>query len=219
MAVLIFANGECEVGEWLQPHLAEAVVLIAADGGTHHLLKLGLRPHLISGDLDSLDPTVQAELEQAGVEIRRHPRDKDETDLELALLFAAATYPDQPIRIIGGFGGRLDQTIANILLLAHPGLRGRDIQLLDATQRAWLVQDQSTITGTPGDTVSFIPLGGDVHIKETTGLKWRLHGEWLRFGPARGVSNVLLGTTAQVQVAEGVLLCVHIRGELPRPVV
>ena len=127
---------------------------------------------------------------------------------------AAATYPDQPIRIIGGFGGRLDQTIANILLLAHPGLRGRDIQLLDATQRAWLVYDQATITGTPGDTISFIPLGGDVLIRQTIGLKWQLQGERLRFGPARGVSNVLLGTTAQVQVAEGVLLCVHIRGNL-----
>lgn len=210
MAVLIFANGECEVGEWLRPHLETATVLLAADGGTHHLLKLGLRPHLIIGDLDSLDPTVQAELVQAGVEIRRHPRDKDETDLELALLYAAATYPDQPMRIIGGFGGRLDQTIANILLLAHPGLRGRDIQLLDATQRAWLVHDQATISGAPGDTISFIPLGGDVLIRQTIGLKWQLQGERLRFGPARGVSNVLLGTTAQVQVAEGVLLCVHL---------
>ncbi len=213
MTILIFANGECELGEWLRPHLAQATVLIAADGGTYHLLKLGLRPHLIIGDLDSLDPAVQAELEQAGVEIRRHPRDKDETDLELALLHAAAAYPEQPVLIVGGFGGRLDQALANILLLAHPGLRGRDIQLIDAKQRAWLVYDQTTITGEPGDTVSFIPLAGDVHIRQTTGLKWQLHDEWLHFGPARGVSNVLLGTTAQVQVAEGVLLCVHIRGE------
>lgn len=213
MAVLIFANGECEVGEWLRPHLVKASALIAVDGGTRHVLKMGLRPHFIIGDLDSLEPAAQTELAQAGVEIRRHPRDKDETDLELALLYAAATYPDQPIRIIGGFGGRLDQTIANILLLAHPGLRGRDIQLLDATQRAWLVHDQSTIIGIPGDTVSFIPLGGDVLIRQTSGLKWQLQGERLRFGPARGVSNVLLGTTAQVQVAEGVLLCVHIQRE------
>jgi thiamine pyrophosphokinase len=211
MAVLIFANGECELGEWLRPHLETATVLLAADGGTHHLLKLGLRPHLIIGDLDSLDPAIRQEMVEAGVEIRQHPRDKDETDLELALLLAAADYPTQPILIVGGFGGRLDQALANILLLAHPGLRGRDIQLVDAKQRAWLVYDQTTITGEPGDTVSFIPLGGDVHIRQTTGLKWQLRDEWLHFGPARGVSNVLLGTTAQVQVAEGVLLCVHIR--------
>jgi len=211
MAILIFANGECEPGEWLRPHLAQANTLIAVDGGTHHLLKLGLRPHLVIGDLDSLDPAVLIGLEQAGVEIRRYPGDKDETDLELALLHAAATYPDQPIRILGGFGGRLDHAIANILLLAHPQLRGRDIQLVDAKQRAWLVYGQTTISGEPGDTVSFIPLGGDVHIRQTTGLKWQLHDEWLYFGPARGVSNVLLGTTAQVQIAEGVLLCVHIR--------
>lgn len=211
MAVLIFANGECELGEWLRPHLETATVLLAADGGTHHLLKLGLRPHLIIGDLDSLDPAVLIELEQAGVEIRRYPRDKDETDLELVLLVAAATYPNQPMRILGGFGGRLDQGIANILLLAHPQLRGRDIQLVDSKQRAWLVYDQATISGEPGDTVSFIPLGGDVHIRQTVGLKWQLRDEWLHFGPARGVSNVLLASIAEVQVAEGVLLCVHIR--------
>ena len=211
MAVLIFANGECEPGEWLRPHLETATVLLAADGGTHHLLRLGLRPHLIIGDLDSLDPAMHQELAEAGVEIQQHPRDKDETDLELVLLHAAATYPEQPILIVGGFGGRLDQTMANILLLAHPQLRGRDIQLVDAKQRAWLVYDQTIISGEPGDTVSFIPLGGDVHIRQTAGLKWQLRDEWLHFGPARGVSNVLLGTTAQVQVAEGVLLCVHIR--------
>ena len=211
MAVLIFANGECELGEWLRPHIETATVLLAADGGTHHLLKLGLRPHLIIGDLDSLDPAIHQELAEAGVEIQQHPRDKDETDLELVLLHAAATYPDQPLRILGGFGGRLDQTLANILLLAHPKLRGRDIQLHDARQRAWLVHDQTTIQGEVGDTVSFIPLGGDVHIRQATGLKWRLHDEWLRFGPARGVSNTLTQATAEVQVTDGVLLCVHIQ--------
>ncbi|MBP7999137.1 MAG: thiamine diphosphokinase [Chloroflexi bacterium] len=216
MTVLIFANGECDLGGWLRPHLETATVLLAADGGTYHLLKLGLRPHLVMGDLDSLDPATLADLAQTGVDIRPHPRDKDETDLELLLLYAAATYPQLPIRIVGGFGGRLDQTLANILLLAHPQLRGRDIQLMDNSHRAWLIHDQTTIQGEIGDTVSFIPLGGHVHIQQTTGLKWSLQAEWLHFGPARGISNVLTHPVATIQISAGVLLCIHIRQEADR---
>jgi thiamine pyrophosphokinase len=60
--------------------------------------------------------------------------------------------------------------------------------------------------------VSLIPLGGDVKIGRTSGLKWGLEDEMLRFGPARGISNVMLGETAVVEVEAGMLLCVHLMG-------
>ena len=51
--------------------------------------------------------------------IQQHPAAKDETDLELALVYAANNYPGD-IYLFGVLGGRLDQTLANILLLTHP---------------------------------------------------------------------------------------------------
>ena len=52
-----------------------------------------------------------------GVEILRHPRDKDETDLELAILTALKRNPKEII-VLGAFGKRLDMTLANVLLPA-----------------------------------------------------------------------------------------------------
>ena len=84
---------------------------------------------------------------------------KDETDLELALLYAVEQDAD-PIIILGALGGRLDQTLANILLLTIPALIGRDVRLIDGPQTAFVVREQATIHGKAGDTVSLIPLGG-----------------------------------------------------------
>jgi thiamine pyrophosphokinase len=44
-------------------------------------------------------------------------------------------------------------------------------------------------------------------------LEWPLHEDTLRFGPARGVSNVLVAERASVRVREGHLLCVVTRNE------
>jgi thiamine pyrophosphokinase len=52
------------------------------------------------------------------------------------------------------------------------------------------------------------PLGGDVQISRTTGLKWKLEDEVLDFGPARGISNVMIEDKAIVEVNAGTLLCV-----------
>ena len=59
--------------------------IICADGGTLHALKLGLKPDLIIGDLDSLPQGDWKRLQRADIPIELFPQDKNETDLELAL--------------------------------------------------------------------------------------------------------------------------------------
>jgi thiamine pyrophosphokinase len=106
-------------------------------------------------------------------------------------------------------GGRLDQTLANILLLAHPALNGRCVRLVEERETAWLVDRETTIDGAPGDTVSLIPLDGTVHVAETVGLRWPLRDDHLDFGPARGVSNEMTADSASVRLSSGRLLCIH----------
>lgn len=215
MTVFIFANGDLPNIHDQPVELADASLIIAADGGAQHLLALGARPDIVVGDMDSLEVGQRAVLEESGATFMEHPASKDETDLELALLFAVSRY-DDPIRVYAGIGGRLDQTIANILLLMHPQLRHRDIRFLTEYQQIWLVHEETEIRGRPGDTVSLIPLGGDVTVSRTSGLRWPLCEEVLSIGPARGLSNLMDADKATVAVLSGYLLCVHTRQEWGR---
>lgn len=210
MTVLIFANGIIEDVEWVRPYLADATAVIAADGGTKHLYSLNYAPDIIIGDQDSLTETHRQWLEQSGIQFTTYPTAKDETDLELALLYAVEKFDDE-ILLFGTLGGRLDHMLANILLLTHPRLNGRSIKLLTANETAWIVSDKTTVHGTVGDTVSLIPLGGDVHIKATTGLQWPLNNDVLAFGLARGISNLLIHPTATLELHSGTLLCIHLK--------
>lgn len=211
MTVLVFANGEETDVAWVRPYLASATALIAVDGGSRYLRALGVSPDVVVGDMDSLSPELRDWLDAADCKWVVYPAEKDETDLELALLHAVAQFDDE-IWVVGAFGGRLDQMLGNVLLLAHEGLNGRRVLLVSAFQRAWLVGAgrETEVCGEVGDTVSLIPLGGDTAVRHTTGLKWALHDEVLAFGPARGVSNVLTAPCARVAVATGLLLVVHV---------
>ncbi|ACL23371.1 thiamine diphosphokinase [Chloroflexus aggregans] len=207
MYVVIVANAP---GLNLAPYhqlLTTAERLIAADGGGTALFTHGYTPHLLIGDLDSITPEALAAYQAQGVAIERHRPDKDETDLELALL-AAVNLGASRIDIIGALGGRWDQSLANVTLLGMAELRGRRVRLLDHPQQIWLVTDVSVIPGAVGDTVSLLPFGGDAHGITTEGLAYPLHNGTLYYDRARGVSNVITATPAQVQVRDGALLIV-----------
>jgi thiamine pyrophosphokinase len=208
MSLLIFANGDLDGTAWVPPYLEAASTVIAADGGTRHLLHMGRNPDIVIGDLDSLSGGQRAQLKADGVRFDEHPPAKDETDLELALLFAVRNF-DEQILIFGGFGGRLDQLLANVLLLMHPELRNRSVRFVTEYQQTWLLRGGEIIEGKVGDTVSLIPLGGDVHVLRSSGLEWPLADEILKFGPARGISNRLVAPRATVEIDTGYLLCVH----------
>ncbi len=208
MTVIIFANGLLAELSWLDPILSQTSAIIAADGGAHHVVRLNLVPNIVIGDMDSLGRDIQMDLKSAGVSMSVHPSEKDETDLELALLYAFENYEDDII-IVAALGGRLDQTLGNILLLTHDKLTGRRIEIREPGQRAWLVRSETVIEGKVGDTVSLVPLGGDVKIRETNGLHWPLTNEILSVGPSRGISNIMIENEASVFVESGLLLCIH----------
>ena len=208
MSILIFANGDISQGRWLNHYLENANVLIAADGGAFHLDSLGLKPDFIIGDLDSVDDGLIQRLADSGVELLKYSRDKDETDLELALLFSLGINEEE-ILIFGGFGGRWDHSLANVLLLVHPQFKDREITFVDKGQRLWLVQNQAEIRGSPGDVISLIPIDGQARVSFTKGLRWQLEGEILFPGLTRGISNEMTSNRTVIMVAEGRLICVH----------
>lgn len=211
---MVFANGDKGDGAMVQRALAEAgdALMIAADGGARIALHYGVPPQVVIGDMDSVDPQMLEGLAAGGAAIIRHPEAKNETDLELALLYAVeqgATW----IRVIGAQGGRLDQTLSNVYLLALDALHGCDVRLVSGdAETLMLIGGEVEIVGAAGDTVSLIPASGSAHGVSTDGLRYPLRDESLLFGPARGVSNVMEGERAIVRVRDGALIMVHTVG-------
>jgi thiamine pyrophosphokinase len=207
---LIFVNGNLPELAAIRRLILPDDYLIAADGGTRHILELGLTPSVLIGDLDSLSRENRAVLSDADTTINQYPRDKNETDLELALDYAVDR-GFREMRIIAALGGRLDQTLGNLSLLSDPSLSALDIRAEDGVQEALFVFNDCRLEGDPGDLVSLIPWGVKVSGITTTGLRWSLSFEDLLPNKTRGISNQMLEKTATVTISSGILLVVHSR--------
>ena len=216
--IIIFANGEIPNLENARLLLHSDDHVICADGGTRHALALGLTPNLVIGDMDSLEKDQWQKIEKAGVPIELFPRDKNETDLELALNRAIELEP-QEIIIVGALGGRLDQTFGNTALLSdvrlstlrHGSGPAFNIRLDDGVEEIFFCRDQVEVRGRSGDIVSLIPWGNLVQGVQTQNLKWPLHNETLYPEKTRGISNQMTGDVASIKIESGLLLVIHRR--------
>lgn len=94
--------------------LLERSVVIAADGGWRHCQRLGIKPSLLIGDLDTLSSEEVSLAESEGTLVQRFSTDKDQSDLELALL-AAHQMGARRLTILGALGGQWDHCLANLL--------------------------------------------------------------------------------------------------------
>jgi thiamine pyrophosphokinase len=213
MRAIVIANGHIGNSEASRAQAWPHNLVICADGGAQHALTLGLAPDVVVGDLDSLDGDLQARLEGEGCQVLVHPTRKDETDLELALRYAIDHGVDE-ILILGALGGRMDQALANVLLLALPELEGVKTRIVAGDQEMFLIRGQAFIEGQVGDTVSLLPIAGDVTGITAEGLEYPLQHGTLKFGATLGISNVLMAPVARVQVEHGLLLCVHISSRM-----
>jgi thiamine pyrophosphokinase len=216
--IIIFANGELPDLDKARRLLRADDTILCADGGTRHALALHVQPNLVIGDMDSAEKTQLQKLQKDGVEVELFPRDKNETDLELALDRAIERKPEQ-ILIVAALGGRLDQTLANITLLADPRLstlrqgsgQAFDVRLDDGVEEVLLCRDQVQVQGRSGDLISLIPWQGAVSDIQTKNLKWPLTHETLYPDKTRGISNEMLGDSASISIGSGLLLVVHRR--------
>jgi thiamine pyrophosphokinase len=210
LRIVIFANGNLPDLDKARSLLRSDDFIICADGGTRHAFALGVTPNLVIGDMDSIQKDQWQKLEEAGIPVELFPRDKNETDLELAINRAIEFEP-RDIVIVAALGGRLDQTIGNLALLTDLQLATFDARLDDGVEEMFFCRNQVQVHGSSGDIVSLLPWGNPVRGVQTQGLKWTLAGETLYPEKTRGISNELLSETAGIKISSGTLLIVHTR--------
>ena len=172
--------------------------LIAADGGLAHLARWGLQAGLLVGDLDSLEEVP------AGIPCKKFPREKDDTDLSLALEEAIAR-AYKHIIITGAWGGRPDHCVASLQLLAKAARRGCFTQLLCGGYTATAIAGGSTLRLKGVGTVSVFAHGGQARGVAIQGMAYTLENAVLSGDTPLGISNTLHGE-GEITLEHGTLL-------------
>ncbi len=185
MHALILAAGDLSITPRVVA-LAEAFrLVVAADGGARHAVRLGLTVTQWVGDFDSSDGIILDAPRQT------FPAEKDSTDLELALI-AAKSLGATSATILGAFGGRFDHALGIALLAARETKSGFVVGLESGSEAAWIVVNQHCIPLENNQTFSILAL------ENCTGLtiqnaKWNLENANLGFGSSLGISNIAHG--------------------------
>lgn len=179
--------------------LPSGAYVIAADAGYNRLRDFGVRPDLAVGDFDSMGAPPD------DVPVVRHPAEKDDTDMLLAVREGFARGFSR-FCLFGGTGGRIDHTLANLQTLAFIAERGGVGFLFGDDWTAAAVKNGTL--GFPAGlsgTVSVFALGSPARGVYLTGLYYPLHDATLTPAWPLGVSNAFTGAPAAVTVKDGVL--------------
>lgn len=195
----IIANGVIKNYDALKPIIRQYDVLAAADGGLNHCHAMGLVPHLIVGDYDSVEKHLLPLYAQVP-KLYYHCH-KDQTDLELAIkaIFHSGA---SKLTIFGALENRTDHALYNLhLLRRNPG----KICIESETELVFCIKGSTTLSSLPGQTLSLIPFGPAGGIT-TNGLKWELKNASFDKN-FMSISNICLNSTVEISVPEGDLIC------------
>ncbi len=205
MRVLVAADGECSLTkELLNTRVGNIDKVVVADGALRHIDALGLTPDYIIGDLDSVDKDLLKKYQSSKIE--KYPRDKDKTDLEIALEKALAFSPTELV-FIGMFGGRIDHQFGNILLLTT--LKIKKIMIEDFDTTSYVLNDKNVISLCKSAGFSLIPLTSEVTGVTILGAKWNLRDHRLSLGSPTALCNEFINDTTQISIESGSLLVVQ----------
>lgn len=174
--------------------------VLAVDGGYETAKRLGLCVDGAVGDFDSLGYIP------ADVPVERHPVHKDETDMLLAARIGLAR-GYRRFLLLGGCGGRLDHTLANLQTLLYLTRRGAQGVMTD--EHACLTTlENGALRFAPREKglFSVFALGGHAEGVTLEGLLYPLEEASLTPDFPLGVSNEWTGDPVCVRVREGALL-------------
>lgn len=195
MRAVIFAGGSIEDYAYTAGLLRRGDFIIAADSGYDHLKKIGVKPDIMIGDMDSVSGGYEAD------EIVRLNVMKDETDTEAAAALAAERGADE-ILLLGAIGSRADHSFANMLLLKKLSDMGISACAANEKNEIYFLDKTLTLKGKKNDLVSILPLCELCGVT-TEGLFYALSKETLHFGAARGVSNVMTAEECSISAESG----------------
>jgi len=165
--------------------------VIAVDGATNSLLRQGIRPELVVGDLDSVDLATRRDLSVV------HLPDQSQSDFEKALAHLTKLHL-MPAIVVGIGGGYIDHVINNVNIFLNSGCIFYDPPIMGYVLRqnsihsfSLPVQSKVSLMGIPFAVVS------------TCGLKWNLERTKLHFPGQNSCFNRTATEQFSIEVHEG----------------
>lgn len=180
----------------------EGDIYICADSGICNAAVLGIKPDVVIGDFDSYDGDFPD-----NINVIVHPPEKDETDTALAAEYAIGR-GYKTIEIWGGTGGRLDHTMANILLLYSLYKKGVKAVLRDGINTAEVTDNAVSIKKGSAKYVSVFSLADISEGVTILGAKYPLKNYTLKQGDSLGVSNEVVDDKMDITLKSGMLLVI-----------
>ncbi|WP_180380809.1 thiamine diphosphokinase [Alloscardovia macacae] len=206
-------------GEYYEemPFVPPQAYVIAADGGYDHVMSLGIEPHVLVGDMDSIQERDELDLAPHVIAL---PSEKDDSDM-LAAVKHAWALGMREFEFYGVFGGRMDHSIANLQTAAKIAAAG-GVAFLHGDHVITTVIQDATMTFPAGYVAAGRPLSVFAHSSvcahvSITGLKYCVDDvEFSNLEPM-GLSNEFLpDTPAEISVDGGALLVIY-PSEAPTP--
>lgn len=198
MNFVLVGNGNPPPFETLRRRLREADRIIAIDGGARFLKQIGARPHMVIGDLDSIEKDLLLELQSTSM-IYRFSQDKDDTDLNLARLEAERSGAKR-IEVFSWADERLDYSLGALMDLSHSNA---EIECFGHRSLVFILNKHRPflkLTEAPGSRISIFPLETPLSLK-TKGLKWDF--DWKKVaGPCFSQSNEIQ-SEAELRLSAG----------------
>lgn len=178
--------------------ISPADVIICADSGYDHAVRMGLTPAVVLGDFDSISAVPK------NIEIIRYPVKKDSTDSEIALMWGR----EQGIGdflFLGATGDRADHSLANIMMAADMVNRGEVAAILSGRSIIYPVKDKILLDVPVGTIVSMVALTRCRGVSNKN-LEYPLDNYTLECGSTRGVSNIAAGVPCEISLQSGLML-------------
>lgn len=211
MKYLILSGGTPPSKSELKPYITEADMVIGVDGAADVLCQYDIVPNVLIGDFDTANVQSVEELKEQGAKVVRLSPRKNETDTEAAVNYAIS-HNASKITIFGALGSRVDHSLSNIMMLVRAHTAGVPARIIDEYNELQVENQHLILQGTPGQTVSILPLTGNLHVSATN-LVYPLNELEINFGSSRGVSNVMADSVATINIKGGYALIIKTTDE------
>ena len=172
---------------------------MAADGGAAHLVAIKRIPDLVVGDLDSISQRI-LKLIQGKTKIYRFPRDKNLTDLKLALLESERAGASE-IQVFSWADENLDYSLSALLDFSKSRAR---VKLINHASTIYILNEfhpELALDEFRNRRVSVFPLAEAVSLK-SQGLRWELKWTEVPF-TVFSQSNEVLAASGSLRLSRG----------------